>query len=271
MFIKGTLASEDDWSLAVVGTRSASAYGKEIARTLCTELARNQMTIVSGLARGIDAAAHVAALDANGRTIAVLGNGIDQTYPPEHAKLARMIAERGALVTDYPVGMKPDATNFPARNRIISGLSLGVLLVEGDEQSGAMITCDFALEQDREVFAVPGNIFRRESKGPNKLIRESRAKLVTRVEDILEELNLTMIAEKQQARAIVPSNETEAVLIKYLSADPVHVDELRQKSGLPIAQVTSTLALMELKGMVMQTGGMNYVIAREQQQDYSAT
>lgn len=271
LYIKGTLAPEDDWSLAVVGTRNASAYGKEIARTLCTELARNKMTIVSGLARGIDAAAHVAALDANGRTIAVLGNGIEQTYPPEHAKLARMIAEHGALVTDYPVGMKPDATNFPARNRIISGLSLGVLFVEGDEQSGAMITCDFALEQDREVFAVPGNIFRRESRGPNKLIRESRAKLVTRVEDILEELNLTMIAEKQQARAIVPSNETEAVLIKYLSADPVHVDDLRQKSGLPIAQVTSTLALMELKGMVMQTGAMNYVIAREQQQDYSAT
>ncbi len=269
LYIKGSLAPEDDWALAVVGTRRASAYGKEIARTLCTELAQNKMTIVSGLARGIDAAAHVAALDAHGRTIAVLGNGIDQIYPPEHAKLARLIAERGALISDYPVGMKPDATNFPARNRIISGLSLGVLLVEGDEQSGAMITCEFALEQDREVFAVPGNIFRRESKGPNKLIRESRAKLVTRVEDILEELNLTMIAEKQQARAIVPSNETEAVLIKYLSADPVHVDELRQQSGLPIAQVTSTLALMELKGMVTQTGGMNYVLAREQQETYA--
>ncbi len=248
LYIKGKLAPEDDWSLGVVGTRNATAYGKEIARTLCTELAQNKMTIVSGLARGIDAAAHVAALDAGGRTIAVMGNGIDQVYPPEHAKLARMIAEHGALISDYPVGMKPDAANFPPRNRIISGLSLGVLLVEGDEQSGAMITCDFALEQDREVFAVPGNIFRKESRGPNKLIRESRAKLVTRVEDILEELNLTMIAEKQQARAIVPSNDTEALLLKYLSADPIHVDELRQQSGLPIAQVTSTLALMELKG-----------------------
>ena len=270
LYIKGSLKPEDDWALAVVGTRHASAYGKEIARTLGTELAYNKLTIVSGMARGIDAAAHVAALDAQGRTIAVLGNGIDQIYPPEHAKLARMIAERGALISDYPVGMKPDAANFPARNRIISGLALGVLLVEGDEQSGAMITCEFALEQDREVFAVPGNIFRRESKGPNKLIRESRAKLVTRVEDILEELNLTMIAEKQQARAIVPSNETEAVLIKYLSADPVHVDEIRQHSGLPIAQVTSTLALMELKGMVTQTGGMNYVLAREQRADYES-
>ena len=227
------------------------------------------MTIVSGLARGIDAAAHVSALDAGGRTIAVLGCGIDQVYPPEHAKLAQMIIEHGALISDYPVGMKPDAANFPARNRIISGLSLGVLFVEGDQVSGAMITCNFALEQDREVFAVPGNIFRRESRGPNKLIRESRAKLVTGVQDILEELNLTMIAEKQAVRSIIPSNETEAVLIKYLSADPTHVDELRQQSGLPIAQVTSTLALMELKGMVMQMGGMNYVLAREQSESYS--
>lgn len=269
LYIKGALAPEDDWALAVVGTRSASAYGKEVTRTLCSELARNKMTIVSGLARGIDAAAHVAALDANGRTIAVLGNGIDQIYPPEHAKLARMIVERGALISDYPVGMKPDAANFPPRNRIISGLALGVLLVEGAESSGAMITCEFALEQDREVFAVPGNIFRREAKGPNKLIRESRAKLVTSVEDILEELNLTMIAEKQQARAIVPSNETEAVLLKYISADPAHVDDIRQQSGLPIAQVTATLALMELKGMVTQTGGMNYVLARESKAGYS--
>lgn len=270
LYLKGALTPEDEWALAVVGTRSASAYGKETARVLTGELARNKMTIVSGLARGIDAAAHVAALEAGGRTLAVLGNGIDIVYPPEHGKLAHMIVEQGALVSDYPVGMKPDSTNFPARNRIISGMSLGVLIVEGDQVSGAMITCDFALEQDREVFAVPGNIFRRESRGPHKLIRESRAKLVTSVEDILEELNLTMIAEKQQARAIVPSNDTEAVLLKYLSADPTHVDEIRQQSGLPIAQVTSTLALMELKGMVMQMGGMNYVLAREQQENYRA-
>ena len=269
LYIKGNLKTEDEWALAVVGTRSASAYGKETTRTLAGELARNKMTIVSGLARGIDAAAHVAALDAGGRTIAVMGNGIDQIYPPEHTKLARMISENGALISDYPLGVKPDATNFPARNRIISGLSLGVLFVEGDQVSGAMITCEFALEQDREVFAIPGNIFRRESRGPNKLIRESRAKLVTSVNDILEELNLTMIAEKQQAREIVPSNETEAVLLKFLSADPTHVDDIRQSSGLPIAQVTSTLALMELKGMVMQMGGMNYVLAREAREEYA--
>lgn len=269
LYIKGALAPEDDWALAVVGTRSASAYGKEITRALVSDLARNKMTIVSGLARGIDAAAHVAALDAGGRTIAVLGCGIDQVYPPEHGKLAKMILSHGAVMSDYPIGTRPEATNFPARNRIISGLALGVLLVEGDEVSGAMITCDFALEQDREVFAVPGNIFRRESRGPHKLIRESRAKLVTRVEDILEELNLTMIAEQQAVRAVVPANETEAVLLKYLSADPIHIDELRQQSGLPIASVASTLALMELRGVVTQTGGMNYTLAREAREDYA--
>lgn len=268
LYVKGRLAPEDEWALAVVGTRRATAYGKEITRHLVAELVRNKITVVSGLARGIDAEAHRAAVEAGGRTLAVLGNGIDRVYPPEHVKLARAIMEHGALLSEYPVSTQPEAGNFPARNRIISGLSLGVLLVEGDEASGAMITCDFALEQDREVFAVPGNIFRRESRGPHKLIRESRAKLVTRVEDILEELNLTMVAEKQAARAIVPSNETEAILLKYLTSDPVHVDELRQQTGLPIAQVTSTLALMELKGMVQQTGGMHYMLAREERPRY---
>lgn len=269
LYLKGVLSGADEWAVAVVGTRRASAYGKEITHTLVTELAQHGITIVSGMARGIDAAAHTAALAAGGRTLAILGNGVDVVYPPEHRKMAEAIAEHGALISEYPVGTKPDAPNFPPRNRIISGLSLGVLLTEGDEQSGAMITCAFALEQDREVFAVPGNIFRRESRGPNKLIRESRAKLVTRVEDILEELNLTMVAEHQATRAAVPENETEAILLNHLSGDPVHIDELRQHTGLPIAQVSSTLALLELKGLVRQLGGMNYIKAREQQESYS--
>jgi DNA processing protein len=269
LYVKGQLTPEDEWALAVVGTRRASAYGREVAKQFVSDLARNKITIVSGLARGIDTEAHRVALETGGRTIAVLGCGIDVVYPPEHKKLAQQIAEHGALVTEYPVGTKPDAANFPPRNRIISGLSLGVLLIEGDEDSGAIITCDYALEHDREVFAVPGNIFRREARGPNKLIRESRAKSVTRVEDILEELNLTMVAEHQEARAIVPENETEALLLKFLSADPIHVDDLRQQTGLPIAQVSSTLALMELKGLCRQVSGMNYVLAREERAGYS--
>lgn len=269
LYIKGKLVYEDEWSLAVVGTRRASAYGREVTRAFVGDLVRNKITIVSGLARGIDAEAHRCALEAGGRTIAVLGCGIDVVYPPEHDKLARMVVEHGALVTEYPVGTEPDAMNFPARNRIISGLSLGVLLVEGDETSGAVITADFALEQDREVFAVPGNIFRRESGGPNRLIRESRAKSVMRVQDILEELNLTMVAEQAEARAIVPDNETEGALLRCLSSEPMHVDELGQQSGLPISQVSSTLALMELKGLVRQTAGMSYVLAHDSTERYS--
>lgn len=269
LYIKGKLTYEDEWSLAVVGTRRASAYGREVTRAFVGDLVRNKITIVSGLARGIDAEAHRAAIEAGGRTVAVLGCGIDLVYPPEHDKLAHMLVEHGALVTEYPVGTKPDAMNFPARNRIISGLSLGVLLIEGDETSGAVITADFALEHDREVFAVPGNIFRRESRGPNRLIRESRAKSVMSVQDILEELNLTMVADQAEARAIVPDNETEAALLRFLSSDPVHVDDLRQQSGLPIAQVSSTLALMELKGLVRQTGGMSYVLARDSATRYT--
>jgi DNA processing protein len=269
LYVKGKLTYDDEWSLAVVGTRRASAYGREVTRAFVADLVRNKITIVSGLARGIDAEAHRTALEAGGRTIAVLGCGIDTIYPPEHERLAHTLVEHGALLTEYPVGTKPDAVNFPPRNRIISGLSLGVLLVEGDENSGAMITADFALEHDREVFAVPGNIFRRESRGPNRLIRESRAKSVMGVQDILEELNLTMVAEQSEARAVVPDNETEATLLRYLSAEPVHVDELRQQSGLPIAQVSSTLALMELKGLVRQSGGMNYVLARDSTAPYS--
>jgi DNA processing protein len=269
LYVKGNISLDDEWALAVVGTRRASAYGREVTRAFVTDLVHNKITIVSGLARGIDAEAHRVALDNGGRSIAVLGCGIDIVYPPEHDKLARALVDHGALVTEYPVGTKPDAVNFPPRNRIISGLSLGVLLVEGDETSGAIITADFALEQDREVFAVPGNIFRREARGPNRLIRECRAKSVTRVQDILEELNLTMVADQAEARAVVPDNETEATLLRYLSAEPIHVDDLGRQCGLPIAQVSSTLALMELKGLVRQSGGMNYVLARESSARYS--
>jgi DNA processing protein len=230
-------------------------------------LARNGLTIVSGLARGIDSEAHRAALDSGGRTLAVLGSGVDVIYPPEGRKLARSVIERGALVSEYALGTRPEAGNFPPRNRIISGLSLGVVIVEAGERSGALITADFALDQGREVFAVPGNIFRKKSKGTNNLIQQG-AKAVLSVEDVLEELNLTMVSQQAEVRAIVPENETEAALLEYITADPVHVDEVGQKSGLPIAQVSSALALMELKGMVRQVGGMNYVLAREGRVEY---
>ncbi len=262
LYVQGELLSRDEWALAVVGTRRASVYGREATRSLVGGLAAGGVTIVSGLAQGIDTHAHQTALDAGGRTIAVLGHGIDIIYPAQNRELARRIVDSGAVVSEYALGTQPEGGNFPRRNRIISGLSLGVLVVEGSKRSGAMITADYAAEQGREIFAVPGNILNPNSAGPNQLIQQG-AKLVTTMGDILEELNLTMVTEQAEAREIIPDNETEAVLLRHLSPEPIHVDELGRATGLPISEVASTLTFMELKGKVRQVGGMNYVIARE--------
>lgn len=263
LYVRGGLEAQDGWAVAVVGTRRASVYGKEAARMIAAGLAQAGVTVVSGLAQGIDTVAHRACLDAGGRTIAVLGCGVDVIYPWPNARLAAEIVERGALVSEYALGTRPEASNFPPRNRIISGLALGTVVVEADLGSGALITADFAAEQGREVFAVPGSIFARNSRGTNQLIQQG-AKMVCTVTDILEELNLTMVSEQAQVRAMIPDNDIEAVLLDHLSTEPVHVDELGRAANLPIAQVSSTLALMELKGMVRQVGGMNYVLAREE-------
>ncbi|RME48481.1 MAG: DNA-protecting protein DprA [Chloroflexi bacterium] len=267
LYVRGELLPADEWAIAVVGTRRASAYGREAARRLAGDLAMNGVTIVSGLAQGIDSHAHKIALEAGGRTIAVLAHGLDQVYPPQNRSLAAKIVEQGALVSEFALGTRPEAKNFPARNRIISGLSLGTLVVEAGKRSGALITAEFAAEQGREVFAVPGNIFAAGAAGTNQLI-QSGAKVALSVEDILEELNLTMLGAFQQAREIVPENEMESRLLEHLSDDPIHIDELGRAAGVPISEVSSTLALMELKGMVRQVGGMNYVVARESRADY---
>ena len=267
LYVKGAFTAADLWAIAVVGTRKATAYGRDVTRLLVGDLSRSGVTIVSGLARGIDAAAHQAALEAGGRTLAVLGHGIDFVYPPEHRQLAEQIIEHGALVTDYPVGTPPEGGNFPPRNRIISGLSLGVLVVEGDVSSGAHITADFAAEQGRDVFAVPGNILQRASRLPNTLIQQGATPVLS-AEDILEQLNLTMVAQQAEAREVIPQDAMEAKLLELLSAEPVHIDDIQRTTELPISKVSSTLALMELKGMVRQVGGMNYVVARETQATY---
>jgi DNA processing protein len=267
LYLRGQIEKRDEWALAIVGTRQASAYGKEAARALSAGLARAGVTVVSGLARGIDTEAHRACLDAGGRTIAVLGCGVDVIYPPQNARLAAEVAAHGALVSEYAPGTQPEAINFPPRNRIVSGLALGTIVVEADLGSGALITSGFAGEQGREVFAVPGTIFAKSSRGTNRLIQNG-AKLVTSVADVLEELNLTMVSEQAQAQAVLPENETEAVLLQHISADPVHVDDLGRLVRLPIAQVSSTLTLMELKGMIRQVGGMHYVLAREGRAPY---
>lgn len=263
IFLRGQLEPIDRWAVAVVGTRRLSAYGRQVTRDLVSGLVVNGITIVSGLARGIDAIAHRTALEEGGRTIAVMASGIDKVYPPEHRDLARdIVAGHGALVTDYPFGAEPESNHFPARNRLISGLSLGVVVIEAGEKSGALITARFALEQNREVFAVPGNIHSPVSIGTNRLIQQG-GKLVTRVEDILEELNLKMVSEQAVAKIVLPETAEEAALISQLSSQPVHVDELGRLTGMPVSLVSSTLTMMELKGMVQQVGGMNYVRLRE--------
>ncbi len=262
LYVRGELRPEDDWAVAIVGTRHASAYGREAARTVAADLARAGVTVISGLARGIDSQAHRAALEAGGRTLAVLGSGIDIIYPWENAKLAQDIVAKGALVSEYPLGTQPEASNFPPRNRIISGLSRGVIVVEAGEQSGALITSDFAADQGRDVFAVPGSIFARSSQGTNRLIRDGATPVLS-ANDVLEALNLTTVPQQVQAQMLFPADATEALLLDQLSDDALHVDEVSRATGLPIATVTSTLALMELKGLVRQMGGMTYGRMRE--------
>jgi DNA processing protein len=268
LYVKGQLGPADEWAVGLVGTRHPSTYGKEAARELAQGLAASGVTVVSGLARGIDAVAHKAALDAGGRTIAVLGSGLDNVYPPEHRALAEAIASAGAVVSDYPLGTRPDSVNFPPRNRIISGLAKGVVIVEAGETSGALITADFAAEQGRDVFAVPGSIFNPNARGTNRLLKQG-ARLVTGVNDILEELNFAMVAEQQAARTVLPVDPTEQQLLAHLSAEPLHIDELGAQVDLPMSQISGVLAMMELKGLVRQVGGMNYVVAKDAKGNYS--
>jgi len=261
LYVRGSVIPSGEWYLAVVGTRRATMYGREVTERLVTDLVRSGITIVSGLARGIDTIAHRAALAAGGKTFAVLACGLDIIYPPENQKLAEEIMANGALVSDYPIGVKPRAEHFPRRNRIMSGLALGTLVTEATEASGALITARMALEQDREVFAVPGSILSIASKGSNGLIREG-AKAVLGVEDILEELNLSAIPRQLSLEGLVPENETESLLLKCLSEGPVHIDDLCRACSLPVSTVSSTLTLMELRGIVNQLGSMNYVAVR---------
>lgn len=267
IYIRGALLPEDEWCLAVVGTRRASVYGKQVTEELVADLAQSNITIISGLARGIDTVAHKTALKSGGRSLAVFASGLDIVYPRENANLARDIIEQGCIISEYPLATRPRAENFPRRNRILSGLSMGVMVVEAGETSGAMITARMALEQNREVFAIPGSILSPTSRGTNRLIQEG-AKLVRDYQDILEELNLTTVTRQIEMKEILPETDTEAALLRLLHAEPTHIDEVCRSSGLAMATVSGTLAMMELKGLVKQVGTMNYVLSREARQEY---
>jgi len=279
LYVKGTL-SPVDVNLAVVGSRRASAYGKLTTERLSRELALKGITIVSGMARGIDASAHRGALAVRGRTIAVLGSGIDVIYPPEHKKLYEDIQESGAVVSEFPLGTPPAAPNFPARNRIISGMSLGVVVAEASEKSGSLITARIALEQGREVFAIPGSIDSSGSRGTHKLIKEG-ATLVENGDDILSvivpqigpshkdcfrsptgraEFALPVPDDKKGLAAGTDHLGTaEAAVLALIAENPIHIDTIIQTSGLGSAEVLKSLLTLELYELVRQMPGKMYV------------
>ena len=263
LYTKGSFKPEDDLAIAVVGTRKPTMYGARVAEEFSHKLSTVGLTIISGLALGIDTLAHKAALKADGRTIAVLGSGLDlqSIYPTSNLLLSDTISDRGVLISEYPIGTKAMPYHFPARNRIISGLSIGTLIVEATEKSGTFLTANHALDQGRQIFAIPGPIYSPQSAGPNKLIKMG-AKLVANTNDILEDLNLKLATQQQEARQIIPDSEEEKLILETLAAESIHIDKIIAATKLDTAVVGSTLSLMEIKGKVKNLGGMTYVIAR---------
>lgn len=260
IYVKGQLLPADKKAIAIVGTRVPTPYGLRIAQRLAAELTQLGITIISGLALGIDAAAHEGALEVKGRTLAVLGSAVDEIFPKQNQKLAESIVENGALVSEFALGTKPDHWTFPQRNRIISGLSLGTIVIEGGYKSGAMITAKLALEQGREVFAVPGNVELEQSKGPHWLIKQG-AKLVESVDDVLEELKHVMSVEPvKSVNSVEKPNysgltDDEQQVISRLSKEPIHIDNLITITGLPVSKVLSLLTMLEVKNLACQLPG----------------
>ena len=263
LFVRGTLENLHPY-FAVVGTRKMTSYGKQMTTEIAGELARNGVAIVSGLALGIDGAAHKAALESNGITIAALGTGIDRksVYPRLHYELSEMIIDKGgALIGEYPPGSQPTVYSFPKRNRIVAGISLGTLVIEADEKSGALITANCALEYGRDVYAVPHTLTSPTGSGPHKLIRDG-AYLIRGATDILENLNLTSLAQEVSIRETIPDTSEEGQLLQLLSREPIHIDELTRKALFPGPKIIALLTVLEMKGRVKNIGNMMYVIKK---------
>ena len=263
LFVKGKL-NNNGYNLAVVGTRKFSTYGKQIVEELVSELASQGVTIVSGLALGIDGIAHEATLRASGTTIAVLGSGINQShiFPKEHAKLAEKIIENGgAIISEYPPGTIPTHYTFPRRNRIVAGMCLGTLVIEAPEESGSLITAQCALDNNREIFVVPQNITAPNSKGGNNLLKNG-AHLVTEAKDVLDILELNNIKEVVANRQILPASPEEEKILKILSRDPININEIIKCTSLDSATVNATLSIMEMTGKVKNLGAMQYIISK---------
>lgn len=258
LYVKGKLEKSDVNSVAIIGTRKMTSYGKEIADRFAAELAGVGVTVVSGLALGIDAVAHKSALDIGGRTIAVLASGLDIVTPASNRNLANEIVKReGALVSEYPLGQPPLRGNFPSRNRIISGLSKAVVVVEGAKKSGTLLTASAAAEQGRTVFAVPGQISSPMSEAPHFLIKNG-AKTVTSVKDILEELDMQLKVDRKEIEKVMPSGKEEELLLKIVEKEPLHLDEIARISTLKVADVSAILTVMEMRGLIKNVGGGVY-------------
>ncbi len=260
LFVRGEVQSNDALAIAIVGTRHASNYGRQQAERLAGESARAGLTVISGLARGVDAAAHRGALKAGGRTLALLGSGVLNIYPPEHRELAEQICQAGALIGENPPRSRPMSGTFPQRNRLISGMSLGVLVVEAGHRSGALISARHAMEQGREIFAVPGRIDSRTSHGCHRLLRDG-AKLVESVDDILEELGpLVEAAPQDDGRLIhhpaeLQLNEQERAVLEAIDVEPTRIDDVAVASGLPVHRVLATLSVLEMRRLVHRVSG----------------
>lgn len=264
LFVSGGWEAEDEQSIAIVGTRFTSAYGRKMAESFSAELCAYGFTVVSGLARGVDTLAHRTALRGNGRTVAVLGSGLDRPYPAENHKLMASIREHGAVMTEHPFGTGPDAVHFPQRNRIISGATLGTIVVEAGKRSGALITARFALDQGREVFAVPGSLDAAGSEGVNRLIKDGTAKLIQRVEDVIDELAPRLGFEPtrsgpEPAGPAFDLPPEEASMYGQVTSDPKHIDHLASALSLTSSQALGVLLALELKGAVRQLPGMMFV------------
>lgn len=262
LYVRGRLPDPALPKVAVVGSRVCSLYGRKMAHEISSGLAREGVAVISGLALGIDSAAHEGALAADGITVAVLGGGISKLYPAENKKLAQEIIEKGAVISEYPMQMLPLKQHFPVRNRIISGLSRGVLVVEAKEKSGALITANLALEEGREVFAVPGNADSARSEGTNSLLKQG-AKLVTTAGDILEELKMPRVSspinKTGKPGEKIPLNPDEEKLLSLMDGEALHVDELIEGSGLGPSKVIASLSMLEIKGLVKQLPGKRFI------------
>lgn len=262
LFILGKFKECDSRSIAIVGTRHPTPYGRTVAENLTHDLSSHALTIVSGLARGIDTIAHSTALKYETRTIAIIGSGLDVPYPPENKKLLERIAEVGAVVSEFPMGAKPDAPNFPRRNRIISGLSLGTVIIESAEDGGAMITASLALDQNREMFAVPGNITEKRSSGPNKLIRDGHAKLITNAQDIFLELSQQLhLAYKEEPKPSMEFTSPEQSIFDLLSSEPLHIDFIAEQMEMSTSDLLVILLSLEFKGAIRQLPGKYFIRA----------